>query len=372
MSDPARATGADARSSRRRFLAGVAAAPWLPALFAGCDDRRNSPGAQGGVVNLYSSLDPEILRPIVALAEKNAGIRVRTVGDTEATKTTGLVQRLIAERDRPAADVWWSSEVLGTIKLAQAGLLAPPDGATLGLINQGLADGWPRHLRAADDTWFALGLRPRVLVHHTGRLPANELGPKPDILDPRFKGRFGMARPEFGTTRGHVALIYAAMGPERFGAFARGLRENRTHLYDGNASVVRAVAMGEIDLGLTDFDDVVSGQRNNWPVAALARFEPGPTASTPGSVGLVKGGPNPTGAAKLLVHALSPATEQALLESDFRAIPVRRALFDAGAPWLPPGATPADVPGPDAPDWAAAAANVDAALAALEKALGAG
>src|SRR5205085_6861024 len=88
-------------------------------LAAGC--RRSS---NEKVVTLYCSVDEPFARQIVSAFEKESGIRVRLRTDTEAGKTTGLVRLIEAERNRPQADVFWSSELFNTIKMAQDGLLA--------------------------------------------------------------------------------------------------------------------------------------------------------------------------------------------------------------------------------------------------------
>ena len=46
-----------------------------------------------------------------------------SVQNTEAAKTTGLVSRLMAERERPQADVFWSSEIARTLWLQEQGVL---------------------------------------------------------------------------------------------------------------------------------------------------------------------------------------------------------------------------------------------------------
>jgi hypothetical protein len=46
------------------------------------------------------------------------------VYDSEATKTIGLVNRLIAEKDSPRADVFWNAETGKTITLKKKGVLA--------------------------------------------------------------------------------------------------------------------------------------------------------------------------------------------------------------------------------------------------------
>ncbi|MHC5009094.1 MAG: hypothetical protein ACYTGF_17245 [Planctomycetota bacterium] len=74
----------------------------LASVAGGC-----SPSEPGVV--LYVSADDHIARQVVGAFERETGIRVATVGDTEQTKTTGLANRLRAERDNPQADVFWSS-----------------------------------------------------------------------------------------------------------------------------------------------------------------------------------------------------------------------------------------------------------------------
>jgi len=50
---------------------------------------------------------------------------VKLVTDAEATKTSGLAEKLLAEKDHPAADVYWGNEPFSTINLSDAGVLAP-------------------------------------------------------------------------------------------------------------------------------------------------------------------------------------------------------------------------------------------------------
>ncbi len=81
----------------------------------GCSDKRNSKENQASVV-VYTSLDQVFSEPILKAFEEKTGIKVKAVYDSEATKTTRLVNRLIAEKQSPQADVFWNSE-LGRIYL---------------------------------------------------------------------------------------------------------------------------------------------------------------------------------------------------------------------------------------------------------------
>ena len=65
---------------------------------------------QGGdrEVVIYTSVDQVFSEPILNGFEKAKGIKVKAVYDVEASKTAGLVNRLIAEKDRPKCDVFWN------------------------------------------------------------------------------------------------------------------------------------------------------------------------------------------------------------------------------------------------------------------------
>lgn len=66
-------------------------------------------GAPREVV-VYTSVDDVFARPIAEQFTKKTGIFVKLVPDTEETKSTGLLNRLIAEKKRPQADVFWSGD----------------------------------------------------------------------------------------------------------------------------------------------------------------------------------------------------------------------------------------------------------------------
>ena len=291
-------------------------------LLAGCsrsDERQR--------VVLYYSADDHIAAPIIDRFEELTGIDVQERGDTEATKTTGLVTALQAERDAPRADVFWSSEVFLTTRLG--------DGGVLDAHHSDVTATWPKAYTDPDARWYGFGNRARVVVYNTNKVAEDDV-PRTmhDLLDPRFKDRIVMARPEFGTTRGHMAFLLNQWGKDAYTAWLEALAANGVKLVDGNSTVVRAVARGEAYVGLTDTDDVVSGQRNDWPVKGFALRHDveddriGPLV-IPNTVARIRGGPNPDAAAQLIDFLLSEEVERMLAESDSRNIPVRPTLRDA-------------------------------------------
>ncbi len=318
----------------RRLVVAVWALSALVVL-GGCPDE-----AQDQVV-LYSSVDETYLRPILEDFEASTGIRVRYVGDTEATKTFGLVERLIDERDDPRADVWWSSEHLGSIRLSELGVLSAhrAEGA-----EGAFSAGWPSQLRGGGPegmTWYGFALRGRVFVVNTEHVDASFGATLGSLTDPSLRGRVGIANPRFGTTRAHMGAILAAAGEEAFVAWLEALVANDVRVLPGNSDVVRAVATGEIYVGLTDTDDVYAGRARDWPIGL--RFEALGMASgddadpivdgmgsvlIPNTAALVAGGPNPANARVLLDYILSPRVERLLAESESGNMPVHPRLAE--------------------------------------------
>ena len=79
----------------------------------------------GRAVTVYVSTDRVFSEPILREYEKQSGVTVNAVYDTEETKSTGLANRLLAEKARPQADVFWSNEPVRTLVLKSRDVLAP-------------------------------------------------------------------------------------------------------------------------------------------------------------------------------------------------------------------------------------------------------
>ncbi len=287
-------------------------------------------GADTPHVVLYVSADDYVARPIVKAFEEQSGIRVDMVADTEQRKTIGLVRRLVAEKDNPQADVFWSSEVFNTIRLANQGVLAAHDSA--------IAADRPGAFRDREGRWYGFAARARVIVYAPDRVAAEDV-PRTwmGLTDSRFRGRIVMADPRFGTTGGHLGAMKVfwtkLAGAFYYEAFLIGLAENEVRLLPGgNAGVVRAVADGEADLGLTDTDDVWAalnaGHRVRlvYPRHAVDGVSDGGTLLIPNTVAIVAGGPNPAQASVLVDFLLSEQVERMLAGSVSHNVPVRDAV----------------------------------------------
>src|SRR5678815_1263182 len=76
-------------------------------------------------VVVYVSEDQVFSEPILKDFEKETGIQVKPVFDTEESKSTGVMNRLLAEKNNPQADVYWANEPVRADVLRQQGLSTP-------------------------------------------------------------------------------------------------------------------------------------------------------------------------------------------------------------------------------------------------------
>lgn len=292
----------------------------LALALPGCDERPTTHALQPPVV-LYTSIDQPVLKPILEEFQRRSGIKVVVLTDTEATKSAGIAARLEAERDKPRADVWWGNEVFHTIRLADADVLTPYRPTS--------AKDIPAKFRDPENRWAGNGLRARVLAcsisaRHSGKSPSLT-----DLLDPTHRGRVAMARPTAGTTGGHVAALYLTWGRDHFTDFFQRLKANDVKLLGGNGPVAEQVGRGSIAIGLTDNDDVAAAEREGMRIdLQLPDQETIGTLMIPTTVALVKGGPNPDDAKRLIDYLLSEEVEGQLYDAKFIRWSVRGKTRD--------------------------------------------
>jgi len=309
----------------------------LALCLCGCQPRR----AVRDVV-VYTSIDQVYAEPILNDFERQTGIRVLAVYDVEASKTTGLANRLIAERSRARADVFLSGEFSQTLALKAAGVLAP--------YRSPAAAGLP--IYDAENYWAGFGGRARVLLVNTQRVarsrcPASLF----DLLDPAWpRGQVGMALPLFGTAATHAAALYACLGPEKARSFYRQLAARGVRVVDGNSVVRDLVARGDLMVGITDTDDACAAIRAGAPVRMIVPDQGAAGLGTlviPGTVSLVANAPHAAEGRRLIDYLASPDMDSRLVTCGWSQISLRasgvRAEGMPQAELRPMQAQPADV-----------------------------
>lgn len=279
------------------------------------------PAAPREVV-VYVAVDRKDAEPILKQFERQTGIQVRAMYDAEAAKTTGLVTRLVAEAKRPRCDVFWNNEVVQTLLLAERGLLDS--------YRSPGAEGIPDRLRDPADRWTGIATRTRVIVYNTALVePSDAPRTLQELGDVKWKGKVAVANPMFGTTRTHIAALYAGWGQRETQAWLRRLLENDVRIVDGNAMVKNLVARASPDaspilVGLTDTDDVRSGQSDGEPIGFVYPDQASEGAFViPTTVCLIKHSPNQDTARALIDFLVSRDVEAALTADGTGYAPVR-------------------------------------------------
>ena len=269
-------------------------------------------------VRVYVSLDREHSARILAQFEKETGIAVDAVYDTEATKTIGLVRRLIAEKKDPQCDVYWNNELATTIKLKDAGVLQPyrsPSAADI-----------PAEFKDSDGYWTGFAARARVLIVNTDLVGPDERPTSMwDLAAPKWKGKTCMARPETGTTAAHASVLYVRDEAKADEYFDK-LIENDVTWLTGNAHCMREVSAGRFAFGWTDTDDFNVALQQGKPVAMVYPDKGANEAGVlyiPNSLVLIKGAPHPDEGRKLIDWLLRAEVEAELARSSTAQIPVR-------------------------------------------------
>jgi iron(III) transport system substrate-binding protein len=275
--------------------------------------------AQRDEVVVYTALDREFSEPIFADFTRATGIAVRPKYDTEANKTVGLVNLILNERSRPRCDLFWNNEILNTLRLDQEQLLRA--------YSSRWVDEYPAVFRSPHNRWYGFAARARVLLVNRTRVPEDRW-PRSisDLVDARWRGQVGIAKPLFGTTATHAACLFAHWGAERTERFFRELKEN-AEVFPGNRQVAQAVGLGRIAFGLTDTDDAVIEIEQGNPVAIIYPDQADDGLGTlfiPNTLSLISGSPHSERAEKLLDYLLSPAVEQRLAEGASAQIPLSR------------------------------------------------
>jgi iron(III) transport system substrate-binding protein len=225
-------------------------------------------------VVVYAAQDQVYAEPILKEFTRQTGLEVRAVYDSEAVKTVGLANRLLAERSRPRCDLFWSNEELRTRQLGAQNVFRQTNG------------------------WVAVGYRSRRLVVNTNFLPVAR-APRSlmDLTNATWHGKVALAYPLFGTTATHFLALRQHWGQPRWEAWCRALQTNAPLVVDGNSVVAKLVGRGEVWLGLTDSDDIAAVQREGAPVAALPLSEE--LLLIPNTLALVRQAPHSAAAQQL-------------------------------------------------------------------------
>ena len=282
-------------------------------LFGSCADDAD--------VVIYCALDQVDSEPILKEFERRTGLKVRAEFDIEAHKTVGLVRRIREEREYPRCDVFWNNEIAHTVSLAKDGFLASYDSPS--------AAGIPESFRDPERRWTGFAARARVFIVNTDLMDPADVSGMWDLVDEKWAGNCGMARPLTGTTLTHMTALFVKLGEERALEYLTRIKDGNVNLTSGNATLMRLVSDGEFAWGWTDTDDYNRARIKGKPVAMVfpdAGADDIGTLFIPNTIAILKDAPHPDAAQQLLDYLLSAEVEAKLASFDGAQIPLHESL----------------------------------------------
>ncbi|MCD6543210.1 MAG: extracellular solute-binding protein [Flavobacteriaceae bacterium] len=257
-------------------------------------------------VVVYTSVDQIFSEPILKNFEKETGIKVKAVYDTEETKSTGVLNRLIAEKDNSQCDVFWSGDPVRTIVLKNKGITAP--------YHSTIADDIAPVFKDPAFHWTGFSARARVLIYNKDLLKEGDIPQSIfDLTNEKYKGKVAIANPLFGTTTFHIAALFSAIGDKKAKQFLSDLKKNKIIIATSNGDVKKRVMKGEVACGLTDTDDAFEAIKEGANVGIVFLDQHGlGSLIMPNTVNLIKNAKHSDKGQKLIDYLLSKETEAKL------------------------------------------------------------
>lgn len=248
-----------------RLLAGLAV---LAAALAGA-------GCGGGskALTVYSGREEELVAPLFDRFTAETGIEVEVrYGDSAELAAT-----IAEEGGSSPADVFFAQDP-GSLGAVEAQLARLP---------AAILDRVERRFRDTGGRWVGTSGRSRVIVYNTEALREDEVPDSVfDLIDPRWKGRIGIA-PTNASFQAFVTAMRLTAGDERTRRWLLDLKRLEPRTYEKNTPIVEAVAAGEVDLGLVNhyYLYLVREEQPDAPIANhfLRAGDPGALVSVAGA-----------------------------------------------------------------------------------------
>ncbi|GJL65101.1 MAG: iron(III) ABC transporter iron (III)-binding protein [Nitrospirales bacterium] len=233
---------------------------------------------------VYSGRAERLIQPVLDRFTDQTGIQVQLL----TSKTTELVNRLKAEGENTPADVLITNDATGLERARQLGLfqpLASSDAIQAHSSDKGAESRPPSNVkntlsnipapyRAEDNSWLGLSGRFYVVVYNTTMVKPEKIQSILNLADPQWKGKIAIENAGSEYLRSGVSVIKAAHGDDVTRKFLTGLKTNaENHVYGKSSQLVKAVARGEVALGLVNHYYVYR-QLAEEPKAPIATLMP--------------------------------------------------------------------------------------------------
>lgn len=217
----------------RRFLCLAA----VSVMLAACGGTSSSD--TNGQVTVYTGRHYGIEEVFTEFtAETGIAVRFTTGSDPE------LRERLVAEGANTPADLLMTADAANIALAAAAGVLSPVD-------SDALQTAIPDELRAADNTWFSLSRRLRVIMYSKDRVttpPTTYAG----LGDKQWNGRLCLRPSTHPYTQSLVAGLINNKGADETKKIVSSWVANKPLYINSDTDILKAIAAGDCDVALAN------------------------------------------------------------------------------------------------------------------------
>ncbi|MBB2974408.1 Fe(3+) ABC transporter substrate-binding protein [Mesorhizobium sp. RMAD-H1] len=280
-------------------------------------------GASAAEVNIYTTREPGLIKPLLEAFTAKTDVKVNTVFLKD-----GLPERVASEGESSPADILMTVDFGNLIDLTEKGLTQPVE-------SQVLDAAVPANLRDADNNWFALSMRARVL-YAAKDLDLSAFNYE-DLADPKWKGKVCIRSGQHPYNTALFADYIAHHGVEATEKWLAGVKDNLARKAGGgDRDVAKDILGGICDIGIANSYYVGlmrSGKggedQKAWGDAIkviLPTFKDGGTQVNISGAAVAKHAPNKEQAVQLLEYLVSDEAQKLYAEANFE-YPVK-----AGAP----------------------------------------
>lgn len=209
------------------------------AACASSDGESADDAAQQRIVTVYTGRHYGI-EPVFEAFTEATGIEVRftTGSDPE------LRERLVAEGANTPADVVMTADAANIELAAAAGLLAPVESETL-------TDAIPEELRSANNEWFALSRRMRVIMYSTERVtePPTTYA---ELGDDKWSDKLCLRPSTHPYTQSLVAGLILNQGADAARTIVESWVKNKPLYINSDTDILGAIAAGDCDVAIAN------------------------------------------------------------------------------------------------------------------------
>jgi iron(III) transport system substrate-binding protein len=266
-------------------------------------------------VNLYTTREPGLVKPLIDAFSAETGITVNTVFIKD-----GLPERVAAEGENSPADVLMTVDIGNLIDLVDAGVTQP--------VRSDILDAAiPPNLRDPDGNWFTVSTRARVLYASADRVDIDSFTYE-QLADPQWKGRICIRSGQHPYNTALFAAYLARHGEAETEAWLTALKNNLARNPGGGDRDVARDILGAIcDIGIANSyyvglmrSGAEGPEQEEWGKAIdviLPTFEDGGTHVNVSGASVAKYAPNRDNAIAFLEFLVSDQGQELYAHANF-------------------------------------------------------